>query len=66
MSELRNAINAAVQQHGSLNKAARVLKVNVGYLSRLRSGEDNNPNKKLQKRLGVRRLIVYERIEPPT
>jgi len=64
MSELRNAIDAAVQQYGSLNKAARVLRIDVGYLSRLRHGLLDNPSPKIQRKLGVRRRVIYERVTP--
>ena len=57
-------ISELEQQHGSLRAAAKVLGCDAGYLSRLRSGEKENPSAILLKRIGLRRVISYERIKP--
>ena len=48
-------------QHGSLRAAARVLEVDVGYLSRLASGEKSDPGETLLRRMGLRQVVTYER-----
>ena len=55
-------INALKIQHGSLRAAAKVLGCSVGYLSRLRSGEKENPSDILLKRMGLKCMIVYARV----
>jgi hypothetical protein len=53
-------IEQLVQQHGSLRAASRVVGIDAGYLSRLRSGEKVNPEKDKLRRLGLRRVVSYE------
>ncbi len=55
-------IDALTERHGSLRAAARVLKVDAGYLSRLRDGLKTNPSDRLLKKLGIKRVvtIVFE------
>ncbi len=57
---LRQRIEDLVQQHGSLRAVARVTEIDVGYLSRLRAGEKVNPEKDKLRRLGLRRVVMYE------
>lgn len=47
--------------HGSLRAAARVLRVDPGYLSRLRNGIKSRPSKTLLRRMKLREVITYER-----
>lgn len=54
------------KQHGSLRAAARALGCDAGYLSRLRDGEKDNPSAILLKRMGLKRVVAYERIKSPT
>lgn len=61
MNELQAAIQRQIDKYGGLRAAARVLNVSAPYLGRLRDGTYDNPNSKLQKKLGVRRLVVFER-----
>lgn len=56
---LRNAINALAGKHGSLRAAARVLRVDAGYLSRLRNGSKTEPSAALLRKLGLRRVVTY-------
>lgn len=60
---LQDRIDELVAQHGSLRAVARVTEIDVGYLSRLRSGEKVNPKKDTLRRLGVRRVVGYEPIK---
>ena len=62
---LGDRISELEQQHGSLRSASKVLGCDAGYLSRLRSGEKENPSAILLKRMGLKRVIAYERIKSP-
>lgn len=56
---LQDRIDELVQQHGSLRAVARVTEIDVGYLSRLRTGEKVNPEKDKLRRLGLRRGLTW-------
>lgn len=58
---LSERVAELVVQHGSLRAAARVLECDPGYLSRLATGEKNDPGEKLLRRMGLRQIITYER-----
>lgn len=58
---LTERIAELVEQHGSLRAAARVLDVDPGYLSRLSSGAKDEPSDTLLRRMGLRRVVSYER-----
>jgi len=49
-----------VPQHGSLRAVARVLDVDPGYLSRLKSGDKGDPGEALLRRMKLRRVVWYE------
>lgn len=58
---LAERIDELVRQHGSLRAAARAIRVDAGYLSRLDSGEKTNPSATVLRRLGLRVVVTYER-----
>jgi len=58
------SVDAAGKKHGSLRAAARVLGVDVGYLSRLRSGKKSDPSDGLLRRLGIRREVRFSWRKP--
>jgi transcriptional regulator with XRE-family HTH domain len=62
---LAERIDELVAQHGSLRAVARVTEIDAGYLSRLRAGEKVNPEKDKLRRLGLRRVVTFERLKPP-
>lgn len=62
---LPSRIRELIEQHGSLRAATRVLMVDAGYLCRLNSGDKTTPDDLLLKRMGMRRVITYERIGAP-
>lgn len=62
---LQERIDQLVVQHGSLRAVARVTEINAGYLSRLRNGEKVNPEKDKLRRLGLRRVVTFERLKTP-
>jgi hypothetical protein len=49
-------LDELIAQHGTLRAAARVIEIDVGYLSRLRSGEKGKPGKDFLRRMGLRGL----------
>lgn len=55
-------VNELVQQYGSLRAAAKALACTAGHLSRIRSGKCTEVGNELLKRMGVRRVVHYERI----
>ncbi|RZZ85670.1 hypothetical protein [Pseudoxanthomonas winnipegensis] len=54
------ALRAAVS--GSLRAYANSLGIDVGYLSRLASGEKDNPSEEVLEKLGLRKIVVYTAI----
>jgi hypothetical protein len=54
-------VDELVREHGSLRAAARAVKIDHGYLQRLRDGEKKNPGRLTLRRLGLRKVIAYER-----
>lgn len=61
MTTLPERIHELVVQHGTLRAAARVLAVDAGYLSRLANGAATDPGDTLLRRMGLRRIVTYER-----
>ena len=62
---IHDRINELVELHGSLRAVARVTEIDAGYLSRLRAGEKANPDKDKLRRLGLRRVVTFERLKQP-
>lgn len=60
---LPERIAELVERHGSLRAAARVLSCDPGYLSRLSSGDKDDPGAHLLRRMGLRRVVTYELID---
>ncbi|ABE45665.1 hypothetical protein Bpro_3766 [Polaromonas sp. JS666] len=58
---LSSRIAELIERHGSLRAAARVLECDPGYLSRLQSGEKNDPGDPLLRRMGLRQIVTYAR-----
>ncbi len=54
------ALRAAVS--GSLRAYAESVGIDVGYLSRLASGEKDNPSDEVLEKLGLRKTVVYTTI----
>lgn len=51
-----------VKQHGGLRPAARAIKITPQYLYRLGNGEKKNASPAVLRKLGLRRVVAYERI----
>jgi hypothetical protein len=62
-STLANRIAELIDQHGTLRATARVLDCDPGYLSRLQSGEKDDPGEALLRRMKLRRVVTYERTD---
>jgi hypothetical protein len=60
MNLLQRRIWELVDRHISMRATARVLKVDHAYLSRLATGEKDNPSDALLRKLGIRRIVTYE------
>lgn len=58
---LADRINELVEQHGSLRAAARVLQCSAAYACRLRAGSIKEPGPLILRRLGLVRVVTYER-----
>jgi hypothetical protein len=59
---LQERVAELVAKHGSVRAAALVLGINYVYLFRLGSGKQSNPGAALLKKLGLRKVVSYERI----
>lgn len=60
---LPERIAELVAFYGSLREVALMREFDVGYLSRLARGEKVNPSDTALKRLGLRRVVTYERMK---
>ncbi len=62
MTPLQRRIWELTDRHISMRAAARVLKVDHAYLSRLATGEKDNPSDALLRKLGLRRIVTYKEV----
>ena len=62
-SLLQARVQELADKHGGLNAAARALSIDPGYLSRMRSGEKTDPGPVALRKLGLREVTFFERIE---
>lgn len=49
-----------VKLHGGLRKAATACDIDVGYFSRLQSGDKDNPTDETLRKLGLTRVVTYK------
>lgn len=61
---LQDAVEALVAEHGSLRAAARAIGVDHAYLWRLLNGQKVDPSDELLRKLGLRRIVVYQWRKP--
>ena len=61
---LQERIAELVEEYGSLRRTARVVHIGFGHLHRIAHGETVNPGKDTLRRLGMRRIVIYEKIKP--
>jgi DhnA family fructose-bisphosphate aldolase class Ia len=59
---LQERLDELCLQYGSLREVSRILLIDIGYLVRLRSGENFNPSPMMLKKLGLKRVVSYERL----
>ena len=55
-------VRTLITQHGGLRKAARAVKIDRAYLSRLGTGEKINPSTAMLTRLSLRKVTVFSRV----
>jgi hypothetical protein len=58
---IQEAIAFEVEVHGSMRAAAKSLGIDVGYLSRLSSGEKDNPGDYVLEQLRLEKRVIYVR-----
>lgn len=58
---IRARIFELIVEHGSLRAVANATEIDVAYLSRLQSGEKANPKTDVLSRLGLVKVVGYER-----
>jgi hypothetical protein len=58
---LFQSIEELISLHGSLRAAARVKKMDAGYLCRLHAGVTKEPSARTLRKLGLKRVVSYER-----
>ena len=59
MITIKERIDELCEKHGSLRKAAKIIDVDFGYLSGLRSGTKTNPSEKILSKLGLKKVVTY-------
>ena len=59
MVTLKERIDELCEKHGSLRNTSKIIDVDFGYLSGLRSGEKNNPSEKIISKLGLKKVVTY-------
>jgi transcriptional regulator with XRE-family HTH domain len=57
---VRKRIGKLIERHGSLRKCAKVLEISPAYLSRLQTGEKDEPSDALLRKMGLRRVTSYK------
>ena len=62
---LAERIDELVAQHGGLRALGRVMGCSPSYICRLRAGVTKNPGPAVLRKLGLRRVVTYERTKPP-
>ena len=58
---LSERIDELADKHGGLRAVARVLEIDQAYLWRLRCGKKTEPSEAVLRKLGLRRIVRYER-----
>lgn len=58
---LRQRITELFNQHGSWRAAARVVRLDHGYLYRMHAGMKKEPSAEALRKLGLRRVVTYAR-----
>lgn len=59
--DLQRRVSDLCQQAGGVRAAAKALGIDFGYLSRLANGTKTNPSDEVLRKLGLRRVVTYER-----
>lgn len=59
---LKERIDELIQVHRTMRAVSRATGVDIGYLSRLRSGKKQSPGPDTLKRLSLRSVVTYEKL----
>ena len=60
---LKRRVAELIAKHGTLRAAARAIQVEPSYLSRIERGEKDNPSALTLRRMGLREVVAYERLD---
>lgn len=60
--DIQDRVEQLVTKWGSLRAAGVATGISYSYLSRLASGEKVNPSKPVLEKLGLERVITYQRV----
>ena len=60
---LREHIEALIKEHGTLTALSRRSGISVDYLGHMRAGRKTNPGPNVLKKLGLRRVVRFDRIK---
>ena len=58
--EISTRVRQLIAQYGGIRPAARALKMDAGYLLRLKTGEKMNPGPAVLKKLGIVKLAIIQ------
>ena len=61
---IADRIAELMAEHGGLRAAAKAIKLQPSYLSRLRNGHQTNPQPEALRKLGLSRRVIYTRKKP--
>ena len=64
MTVIQRKVEELIMEFSGLRRAARLLNIDPAYLHRLRMGQKKNPSQFILSKLGLRRVVSYERRQP--
>ena len=59
MITIKERIDALCLEYGSLRNTSKIIDVDFGYLSGLRSGTKTNPSDNTLEKLGLKKVVTY-------
>ena len=62
---IRTRVGELINAHGSVRAAAKAIGIESSYLFRLSTGEKSSPSDATLAKLGMKRVITFERIQQP-
>lgn len=64
MTALQQRVKYFIKKFGGVRICARALGIDAAYLTRLASGESYRPSVRILTKLGMKRTVIYEVINP--